>query len=367
MFRLFTLILLIFCAGCTVSVPTAENHATDPVFKESTARQKCRENLLDIRIEENWQMLREELQKQTLEHSLAGRVATLSTVPDAVEYQSVRKALHTAQLFLQELTAPDTATARHLLRSRSAELLDMELAELTTLLFAKEQEINALEEALKKEENAPALQQELARAREELAETRMGIRTMLGLPAGLPFVLQKDTVIPAPLPQDRKLETALACRKELQGSKLSPAELAAAVRAWSSGKFPTPRHRALAAARTLLRTPRELYKRELADRNELEGMRELLTAIGIAAELELAQAEYQEAQKAAETAALLAGDDPRSKAITAKMQAKVATARVHLAATLGSWSGDYPQTGSRPEPPAQLMKLLELLEKWENE
>ena len=76
---------------------------------------------------------------------------------------------------------------------------------------------------------------------------------------------------------------------------------------------------------------------------------------------------YPLCEKAAETAALLAGNDPRSKAVTAQMQAKVATAQVHLAAALGSWSGNYPQTGSRPEPPARLMKLLKLLEKWENE
>ncbi len=365
MFRLFTLYLLIFCGGCALHIRPAEDHGADPVFKESAARVKCRENLLDIRVEENWQTIRDELQYQTLEHSLPGRIANLSAIPSAAEYQSVRKALHTAQLFLQELTAPDTASARQFLRTRSAELLDMELAELTAVLLAKEQEASALAAALQTEKNAPALQQTLDRVQEELAEVRMGIRPMLGLQAGYPFILQNDIAPPAPLPPNRKLETALACRNELQNSKFTPAELAAAVRACTNGQYRTARHRALAATRMLLRAPRELYRRNLAEQHSLDAMRELLTAIGIAAELDLALEELQAAEKAAETAALLSGQDARSKAEAAGLQARTAQAQAHLETALGGKISNYPQTEVQAEPSAQLMKLSELLEKWE--
>ena len=365
MFRLFTLYLLIFCGGCVLIVHPAGEHSTDPVFQESTAREKCRENLLDIRIEENWQTIRDELRHQTLEHSLPGRLANLSAVPTPAEYQEVRKALHSAQLFLQELTAPDTTAARQYLRDRSAELLTMEFAEVAAVLLAKEQETAALSEALQLEQNAPALRQALTAAQVELAEAQMGIRPMLGLPAGHPFILQKNLAPPAPLPTDRKLEIALACRKELQKSPFTPAELAAAVRAYTSGKYPSARHKALAAVRTLLRAPRELYRRELADQQALTGMRELLTAIGIDAELDLALAELHDAQTAAETAALLPGKDPRSKAELAGKQAQCAIAQAHLEAALGGCTGNYPQADVQSEPPVQLMKLAELLEKWE--
>ena len=187
----------------------------------------------------------------------------------------------------------------------------------------------------------------------------------LYLPAGHPFILQKNLAPPAPLPADRKLEIALTCRKELQNSPFAPAELAAAVRACTQGKYPTARHKALAAVRTLLRTPRELYRRELADQQALTGMRELLTAIGIDAELDLALEELQAAQAAAETAALLDAKDPRSKAELAVRQAHCAVAQAHLEAALGGCIGNYPQTEVQPEPSVQLMKLAEFLEKWE--
>ena len=365
MFRLFTLYLLIFCGGCALIPHPEGEHRSDPVFRESAAREKCRENLLDIRIEENWQIIRDELRHQTLEHSLPGRLANLSATASSGEYQEIRKALHSAQLFLQELTAPDTTSARLYLRTRSEDLLNMEFAELAAILLAKEQETAALSEALQLEKNAPALRQALAAAQLELAEARMGIRPMLGLTAGQPFILQKNLDPPAPLPLDRKLETALACRKELQKSPFTPAELAAAVRACTSGKYLSVRHKALAAVRTLLRTPRELYRRELADQQDLPGLVELLTAIGIDAELDLALAELRDAQTAAETAALLAGKDPRSKAELANLRARCAIAEAHLEAALGGCTGNYPQTDIQTEPPVQLMKLAELLEKWE--
>ena len=94
-------------------------------------------------------------------------------------------------------------------------------------------------------------------------------------------------------------------------------------------------------------------------------MVELLTAIGIDAELDLALAELRDAQTAAETAALLAGKDPRSKAELANLRARCAIAEAHLEAALGGCTGNYPQTDIQTEPPVQLMKLAELLEKWE--
>lgn len=367
MLRLFTCYLLIFCGGCILPGASGGLGGGDPVFEESAARELCRANMLEVRIAENWQHLREELQYQTLELSLPGRIANLSAVPAPAEYQEIRKILHIAQMFQQELTAPDTQTARELLRTRSGELLDMELAELAAILQAKEQEISALTEALQTDPDAPELRKKLDNAREELENARMGIRPLLGIQAGHPFILQQDLVPPDPLPPDRKLETALACRPELQNSRFKPEELAAAVRACTDGKFTNSRHRALAAAATLLRAPRDLYRRELASRKAPEGMRELLTAIGIAAELELALEELQQAQKAAEAAALLAGKDPRSQAESARQQCLTATALVHLEAALGGKTTDYPRTGIAAEPNAQLLKLSALLEKWENE
>ncbi len=367
MLRLFTCYLLIFCGGCLFPGSPENRHAADPVFQEEAAREKCRANMLEIRIAENWQMLRDELHYQTLELSLPGRIANLSAVPSGADFQEARKTLHLAQLFLQELTAPDAESAKKLLRTRSAELLDMEFGELAATLFAREQEKNALAEALQTDPGHPALRDALNKVIHEVSEAQMGIRPMLDLPAGQPFILQNTKVPPDPLPGNRKLEVALACRKELKNGIFSPAELAAAVRAYSDKGFSSARHRALATARTLLQAPRDLYKRQLADRSAPEGMRELLTAIGIAAELELALEELQYAQKAAEAAAMLAGNDPHSKAENARQQGKVSTALVHLEAALGGKTTDYPETGVQSEPNAQLLKLSSLLEKWENE
>ena len=162
MLRLFTCYLLIFCGGCLFPGSPGKGGAADPVFQENAARELCRTHMLEVRIAENWQTLRDELQYQTLELSLPGRIANQSAVPSGADFQEARKALHTAQLFLQELTAPDTATARKLLHSRSAELLDMEFAELASVLFAKEQETAALAEALQAEPDAPALRVQIA-------------------------------------------------------------------------------------------------------------------------------------------------------------------------------------------------------------
>lgn len=367
MLRLFTCYLLIFCGGCLLPVRQGGIQSTDPVFRESAAREKCRSHLLEVRIAANWQAIRDELQYQTLELSLPGRMATLSAIPAPAEYQEARKALYSAQFFLQELTAPDTESARKFLRSRSGELLTMEFAELAAVLLAREQEITALSEALQTEKNAPALQQALDRARADLAEAQMGIRTLLELPAGKPFILQKDLAPLRDLPRDLQLETALACRKELENSPFTPGELAAAVRACTDGRFSSARHRAFAAALTMLQAPRDLYRRQLAGRKTPKGMRELLTAIGIAAELELALEEWQSARQAADTAALLADGDPRSQAEYARKTGRLAIAHAHLEAALGGWRQDYPATKKQTEPSAQLLKLAALLEKWENE
>jgi len=361
MLKIFAFCALLFCGGC-LSTDTSADGSAAGVVPVSAARRTCRENMLEVRTAENWRQIRDELQKQTLQIAIPGRLARLTGTDGTRE--EARRALYLAQLYLQELTAPDTAAARKLLARRSEELLDMEFSVLAGRIFAAEREIAALEDVCSADPQAKVPAERLRECRSRLAIDRLEMRTLLGIPAGVAFLLKPDEPADAPPPADT-LSCALAGREELRGSPFSPSELAAAVHAYRARRNDPPIREAFTAALLLLRVPRDLYRRELAGKTELVGMRELLTAIGIGAELALAEEELQNAARELETASLTGVLDPRSRAEIAHAEGRLAVARAHLAAALGS--GPRATAPKLAVPPEKLKKLLTRLEKYDHE
>ena len=360
MLKIFAFCALLLCGGCFLSAPEKKDQSSDTVIPVPEARRLCRENMLEVRTEENWRQIRDELQRQTLQIAIPGRLARLTGTDGTRE--EARKALYLAQLYLQELTAPDTAAARRMLARRSEELLDLEFDILSARILAGEREAAALEDVCRADPQAKVPAENLRRVKAALETDRLEMRTLLGLPAGTPFLLKPESpVLPPP---GNSLAAALAGRAD-RGAQFSPFELADAVRAYRARRNDPPIREAFTAALLLLRVPRDLYRRELAGKDELVGMRELLTAIGIGAELALAEEEWQSAKKALETASLAGVLDPRSRAEIAHAEGRLAVARAHLAAAFGRGSsmGDH-----KPAAPSEKMrKLLKQLEKYDHD
>ena len=363
MLKIFAWSVLLFCGGCLLPETGSGRSGADSVIPIAEARAKCRGNMLEVRTAENWRKIRDELQKQTLQLELPGRLARRTGTDGTRE--EARQSLYLAQMYLQELTAPDTGTARKLLARRSAELLELEFAVLTARILAGEREAAALEDACNADPLAKVPAERLRECRIELETDRMAMRTLLGLPPGAAFLLKPDGEAPPLPPPETRLEAALAARRTGDDMPFSPAELAAAAREYRAGRHGSPVREAFAAALLLLRVPRELYRRELAGQTELVGMRELLTAIGIGAELALAEEGSLTAQQKLEALRLTGGDDPRSRAEKARAEGDLAVARAHIAAALGSGTPDGAK--EKTTVPEKLRELLKRLEKYDHE
>ena len=360
MLKIFAFCALLFCGGCLAPDGGRQEMPSAGVFPVSEARRLCRKNMLEVRTEENWRQIRNELQRQTLQLAIPGQLARLTGTDGTRE--EARRALYLAQLYLQELTAPDTAAARRMLVRRSEELLDLEFDILSARILAGEREAAALADVCSADPQAKVPAEQLRRVKAALETDRMEMRTLLELPPGTAFLLKPDS--PDFPPRGNSLVAALAGRAGRELS-FSPFELADAVHAYRARRNDPPVREAFTAALLLLRVPRDLYRRELAGKTELVGMRELLTAIGIGAELALAEEEWQSAKKALETASLAAGNDPRSRAEIAHAEGRLAVARAHLAAAFGSGSS---MGGNKPAAPSEKMqKLLKQLEKYDHE
>lgn len=358
MLKLFALTVLILLAGCRGPEDRTDFPASAAgTLPVRTAREICSRAMLDVRTAENYQRLQREHREETLQFRLPGEIARCRNSHG--QTAEVQRMLDLAQMYLQELAAADTPSARKMLRRETARLLFREFDELAVRLLAGEKLLCAIEDA-----HTPALEGKRQKTVLDYENARLEMRTLLGLPAGVPFLLIPDEQT-EPLPPERsRLETAFLSRPELEGSPFPPEELAAAVRFFAGMK--TIRNTEESAMRTtllLFRAPRELYKRKLKDRANPADLKYLLAALGLHAELELAEREFRQAVRAEEKIMLTAGSDPRSRVEQAEAARTRQLAEVRLRAAMGYPRNICVKPQVQTEPPEKLLKMLEFIEK----
>ncbi len=348
--------VLLAVGGCIGGGGGAASSPDESVLSGERARELAERNLLDVRVDEHLQSLAREHEHQDVLLSVPGRIRERqSGSGDAVEAAAgARRALEMALAYQHQLLSPGEDTGAELARARCRRLLALECDEVVAGVVSLEKQRAILADGRTDAGFAGELERESAAVDQALVEKYMELRTLIGLPPGTELKLEASPMPLVAVPEAEQLEVALSLRPEFANSPVSPGELAAAARHLAERLPPESEDPVLLGWRCtemLLRLPRQLAERSLAEQQTAPVTRYVLAALALDRQLVLDRQEVSRCRRAEELAAAGPETDTAVRLERERVALTLRQAELRLAADLGL----SPGTGRVAVPPPGTM------------
>ena len=330
-------VVLFLAAGGCVSDSGGKPLPEQRRLSGEQVRELAEKNLLEVRVDEHLQSLAREHAHQDLLLAVPGRFRERQS--DGKEAAgSARRALELALAYQHQLLAPGEDTGAELARTRCRRLLALECDEVAAGVESLERQRAILKDGRGDPGFAGELERETAVVDQALAEKYMELRTLVGLPPGTELKLAPSSELLIAVPESEQLEVALSLRPEFAGAPVSSGELAAGARSLAERLPPEsgdPVRLGWRSVEMLLRLPRYLAERSLAERRTAPVTRHVGAALALDRQLALDRMEVARCRREMELAAPGPERDTAARLRRERAALSLRLAELRLAADLG--------------------------------